>query len=375
MLVAGHWLCIGGVMLRCRVILLGVMLTFFSGRGQTVIAYYSGDARAIDKYPVGQLTHIIYAFCYLKGDVLALGRRADSLVLEKLVGLKKKHPSLKILLSLGGWGGCKTCSDVFSTAEGRDKFARSVLEMTRCFHTDGIDLDWEFPTLGGYPGHPFREEDKANFTALLRVLRSILGPSKEISFIVAGFSPYLQGSIDLVSAAGIADRINLMTYDMIGSRSPITGHHTALYSTSRQQESVDNAIGYLDSLGIPHQKIAIGAAFYGRRWEKVGDKERGLYQPGIFAGFVSMRKIRQKYRFGNGYRQYWDDTAQAPWLYNATRKIFITYDDERSVAAKAAYVKKRGLNGIMFWELRLDVPQNGLLSVISQNFHKSESDR
>jgi len=90
----------------------------------------------------------------LKGDVLALGRRADSLILEKLVGLKKKHPSLKILLSLGGWGGCKTCSNVFSTAEGRDKFARSVLEMTHYFHTDGIDLDWEFPTLGGYPGHP-----------------------------------------------------------------------------------------------------------------------------------------------------------------------------------------------------------------------------
>jgi len=304
------------------------MLTFFSGRGQTVIAYYSGDARAIDKYPVGQLTHIIYAFCYLKGDVLALGRRADSLVLEKLVGLKKKHPSLKILLSLGGWGGCKTCSNVFSTAEGRDKFARSVLEMTHYFHTDGIDLDWEFPTLGGYPGHPFHREDKANFTALLRVLRSVLGPSKEISFIVAGFSPYLQGSIELVSAAGIADRINLMTYDMIGSR-----------------------------------------------WEKVGDKEHGLYQPGVFAGFVSMRMIRQKYRFGNGYRQYWDDTAQVPWLYNAARKIFITYDDERSVAAKSAYVKKKGLNGIMFWELRLDVPQNGLLSVISQNFHKSESDR
>jgi chitinase len=250
-----------------------------------------------------------------------------------------------------------------------------VLEMTRYFHTDGIDLDWEFPTLGGYPGHPFRAEDKANFTALLEALRNVLGPSKEISFIVAGFSPYLQGSIDLVSAARIADRINLMTYDMIGSRSPVTGHHTALYSTFRQRESVDNAVRYLDSLGIPHDKIAIGAAFYGRRWGRVGNKEHGLYQPGVFTGFVSMRAIRRSYGSDNGYRQYWDDTAKVPWMYSAARKIFITYDDERSVAAKADYVKKEGLNGIMFWELRLDLPARGLLTVISQSFHKKEGTR
>jgi chitinase len=250
-----------------------------------------------------------------------------------------------------------------------------VLEMTDYFHTDGIDLDWEFPTLGGYPGHPFSPADKDNFTSLLRALRTSLGPSKEISFILAGFSPYLRGSIDVVSAARIADRINLMTYDIIGSRSLITGHHTALYSTSRQQGSVDNAIRYLDSLKIPRDKIAIGAAFYGRRWDRVEDKDHGLYQPGVFTKFVSMRQIRKSYTSADGYRRYWDDTAQAPFLYNASHKVFLSYDDERSVAAKAAYVKKHRLNGIMFWELRLDIPRNGLLSVISQSFHKREGPR
>lgn len=358
-------------LLRRSVILVLSVLTFIHVKGQTVIAYYSGDARSIGQYPVGQLTHIIYSFCYLKGDVLHAGNRADSLTIRKLVGLKKSYPSLKILLSLGGWGGCKTCSAVFSTAEGRENFARSVLEMTRYFHTDGIDLDWEFPTLGGYPGHPFRAEDKENFTALLRTLRNALGPSKEISFILAGFSPYLRGSVDLVNAAPLVDRINLMTYDMVGSRSKITGHHTPLYPTSRQEASVDNAVRYLDSLGVPANKVAIGAAFYGRRWEQVGREEYGLYQPGVFAGFVSMRQLRRHYTPAQGYQQFWDDTAKAPYRYNAARKIFLSYDDERSVAAKAAYVKEKGLNGIMFWELRLDVPEHGLLSVISQNFLKS----
>ncbi|HVW61869.1 MAG TPA: glycoside hydrolase family 18 protein [Puia sp.] len=355
-----------------RILLLFLFNLFLTAQGQTVIAYYSGNAENIDRYPVGQLTHIIYSFCYLKKNTLHVDRRTDSLAIKKLVSFKKDHPSLKILLSLGGWGGCRTCSTVFATAEGRESFARSVLELTNYFHTDGIDLDWEYPTLGGYPGHPFSPADKENFTSLLRALRASLGPSKEISFILAGFSPYLRGSIDVVSAARIADRINLMTYDMVGSRSPVTGHHTALYSTPRQQASVDNAVRYLDSLKIPHDKIAIGATFYGRRWDRVGDRDHGLHQPGVFTKFVSMRQIRKSYTPAGGYRRYWDDTAQAPYLYNAACKVFLTYDDERSVTAKAAYVKKNGLNGIMFWELRLDAPRNGLLSIISQSFHKRE---
>jgi chitinase len=262
---------------------------------------------------------------------------------------------------------------VFSSREGRERFAHSVLSLTRYFQTDGIDIDWEFPTLGGYPGHPYAAEDGPNFTALMRILRDTLGASQEISLILAGFSPYLRGSVEVIQAARVADRINLMTYDMIGSHSPITGHHTPLYSTARQQESVDNAVRYLDSLGVPLHKVAVGAAFYGRLFENVPNRDQGLYQPGKFSRFVSMRQIRQHYTSANGYREYWDDSAQAPYMYNAARRSFLTYDNKRSVAAKAEYVKKKGLNGIFFWELRLDMPKNELLSVISQSFLKSNA--
>src|SRR5689334_8260108 len=111
------------------------MLLFTNGRGQSIIAYYSGDARAIDQYPVGQLTHIIYSFCYLRGSRLYAGGK-DSITIRKLVSLKKAHPSLKVLLSLGGWGGCRNCSGVFSTDEGRAAFAQSVREMIDHFGAD-----------------------------------------------------------------------------------------------------------------------------------------------------------------------------------------------------------------------------------------------
>lgn len=353
----------------CFLIIFFSFLFSTDGRGQSIIAYYSGNAKTIDQYPVNKLTHIIFSFCHLKGNRLHVSSAGDSATIKKLVSLKVQQPSLKILLSLGGWGGCKTCSGVFSNVEGREAFARSALELTEYFHTDGIDIDWEFPALEAYPGHPFSAADKSHLTALLQSLRNALGKSKEISLIAAAFSPYLQQSIDWPAVSPIVDRINLMTYDMIGSRNKLTGHHTPLYSTPWQEESADHAVKYLDSMHISHNKIAIGSAFYARQFNDVPDKDNGLHQPGRFERFLSMKQLRRSYNATNGYNAFWDDEAQAPYSYNASKKIFLTYDDERSVAAKAAYVIREGLNGIMFWELRLDRPKNGLHDVIYNAFH------
>jgi chitinase len=336
----------------------------FYSNSQSVIAYYSGNAKDIDRYPIEKITHIIYSFCHLKGSRLHVGNAADSNTIKKLVGLKKKYHALKVLLSLGGWGGCKTCSPVFSTTEGRESFANSVADISNYFSTDGIDIDWEFPAVAGYPGHPYSAADRDNFTALIKVLRDKLGAAREISFLAACFSPYLQQSIDWKAVMPVTDRVNLMTYDIIGSRNKRTGHHANLYSTSWQRESADNAIKYLDSLGIARNKIVIGVAFYGRQFIEVPAINNGLHQPGAFKRFVPLKEIRKNYTSANGYIKYWDKEAAAPYKYNAARKIYLTYDDEQSVSAKCAYVKEKGLNGIMFWELRLDIPRKGLTDQI-----------
>lgn len=339
------------------------LITVSSANSQTLIGYYSGDARSIDRYPVQKLTHLIYSFCHLKGNRLHVGR--DSVTIKKLVSLKRKNPQLKILLSLGGWGGCATCSSVFSTEEGRSAFAESVKELSGRFHTDGIDLDWEFPAAPGFPGHPWSPADRDNFTALVKILRTNLGTGKEISFLAACFSPYLRQSIDWKNVIPYVDRVNLMTYDIIGSKNKLTGHHANLYSTSWQQESADNAIKYLDSLQIPRNKITIGVAFYGREFINVSDTNHGLHQPGNFKRFITLNSIRKNYTPATGYSYYWDDEAQAPYLYNPARKSYITFDDERSAAAKAKYAREKGLNGIMFWELRQDTPNKGLVDILS----------
>ena len=84
-----------------------------------VIAYYSAGPEKVEGLPAEKLTHIIYSFCHLKGNRLTVSNARDSTTIRKLVSLKKRKPALKVILSLGGWGGCQPCSDVFSSSTGR----------------------------------------------------------------------------------------------------------------------------------------------------------------------------------------------------------------------------------------------------------------
>lgn len=330
----------------------------------TVIAYYAGRTTMIDSFEVEKLTHLIFSFCHLKGDTLSVSNARDSATILRMVQLKKRNPNLKIILSLGGWGGCKTCSAVFSTKKGRRVFARSTKELNNYFGTDGIDLDWEYPVIEGFPGHAFSPQDKPNFTALVKRLRKKLGKKNEITFAAGGFNSYIDSSIDWKNVMPLIDRVNLMSYDLVGGFSTLSGHHTALYSTPKQPESVDNGVKKLIAAGVPSNKIAIGAAFYGRLFSVADTTNNGLYLPAQFYHGLSYSHFADTINVANGFIQYWDTIAKAPFAFNMQRKLMATYDDTNSIKLKTEYVIKNNLNGIMFWQLADDSFSNGLLNVI-----------
>lgn len=352
------------------------LLANFGARAQekpvAVIAYYSGGPERLDSFDVSQLTHLIYCFGHLEGNRMHIHSANDSLLIQKMVALKQRNANLKVLLSLGGWGGCASCSEVFATAEGRANFAQSVNELSAFFRTDGVDLDWEYPSIPGYPGHHFSPDDKSHFTALLQTLRDTLGPGKIVSFAAGGFQRYLDEAVDWSAVAPLVNYINLMSYDLVNGYATTTGHHTPLYATAQQTESVDNAVQVLLKKGVAPEKIVIGAAFYGRVWEGVPADNNGLYQPGKFKKAVNFRQFPQQLSREAGFTWYWDDTAKALYAYNPTEHLFATFDDQQSVAGKTAYVLRQHLGGIMFWELGGDTVRNGLLQSITDTIKKAQ---
>jgi chitinase len=334
--------------------------------GLAVIAYYAGRTTMIDSFEVEKLTHLIFSFGHLKGDTFSVNNARDSATILRMVALKKRNPALKVILSLGGWGGCRTCSEVFATKKGRRVFSRSVKQLTRYFGTDGIDLDWEYPVIAGFPGHAYSLSDKQDFTALVEKLRKKLGKHKEISFAAGGFASYIDSSVEWKKVMPLIDRVNLMSYDLVSGFSTVSGHHTPLYSTSRQVESVDHGVNKLIAAGVPPSKIVIGAAFYARLFSVADTTNNGLYLPAQFYHGLSFSHFADTINISNGFTRYWDTVAKAPYAFNIQRRLMATYDDSESIKLKTEYVVDKKLNGIMFWQLADDSFSNGLLDVIDE---------
>ncbi|MDP4285571.1 MAG: glycoside hydrolase family 18 protein [Bacteroidota bacterium] len=359
-------------MIKFKYFFLGLVfcITFFCGFSQSnkflVVAYYGGNANQIDSFQIEKLTHIIFSFAHLKGNQLNISNARDSATIKKLDSLKIRKPNLKVMISLGGWSGCPTCSDIFSSKKDRKAFAQSVERIISYFGIDGIDLDWEYPAIEGFPSHKYKPEDKENFTKLINRLRKTLGKKYEISFAAGGFTEYIEKSIDWKRVMKKVDFVNLMTYDLVSGYANKTGHHTALYSTTQQYESTNRAVTELINDKVPKNKIVIGAAFYAKVWENVPDSNFGLYQTGKYKMNVDYKNFNTKLSSDSGFIYHWDEEAQAPFLYNPAQKLFATFDDKKSIELKTKYLVDKGLGGIMFWELPCDTFKDGLLEVIDQ---------
>ena len=329
-----------------------------------ITGYYAGSPERLDSFPIEKLTHIIFSFGHLKGNKLHINNARDTACIKKMVTFKSKNPKLKVILSLGGWGGCKECPNVFSTEKGRTEFSASVKKLSEYFKTDGIDLDWEYPAIPGFPGHGYSSADRGNFTSLVKSLRQTLGNKYEISFAAGGFDHFIDSSIEWQKVMPLIDKVYVMTYDLIHGFSKESGHHTPLYSTAEQTLSADHAIKRIIEKGVPSNKIVIGAAFYGRMFQVKDSINNGRYRPAQFLKSISYRNFYDSISSERGFKQYWDPIAHAPYAFNDNRNIFVTWDDSTSIKLKTEYSIEKKLGGIMFWQLAEDNHRNGLLDVI-----------
>ena len=326
-----------------------------------VIAYYAGDEKSIDEFNLDGVDQIIYSFLHLKGNKLAIDNKTDSLTLINVVNQKNKYPKLKVLVSLGGWGGCETCSDVFSSKEARTEFAISTADIIESFNADGIDLDWEYPGISGFPGHSYKPEDRENFTDLVIQLRRYMKKEDILSFAAGASNRFFKNSIEWDKVMPLVNNVNLMTYDFYGSGSTKTGHHTALSSSEFQDRSAKSSIEALINLGVNPKQIFIGGAFYIKTFKNVENINNGLNQNTEWNksyNQINFEDVRSNFSF------YWDSLANSPYAYDSINKIFATFDDHKSIKLKSKYALEKKLGGIMFWQLMNDKKQNGLLKTL-----------
>ena len=129
-----------------------------------------------ESLPLEKLTHIIFSFTKVIDHEMRFENDDYGKKLSQLVKQRENHPNLKVMIACGGWGS-KGFSDMAYTAETRQKFVNSVVQFNKKYQLDGIDIDWEYPTIP-VAGTKARSEDKQNFTLLMKELREALNSLK-----------------------------------------------------------------------------------------------------------------------------------------------------------------------------------------------------
>ena len=337
-----------------------------------ILLGYAGNAETITEQDAKMLSHINVAF----GRLTSEGRIHISHLNmnDRLSQIRAWNPGIKVLISIvpeqdhsNAFTKCAASADL------RKRVARSCVEIIDQYGYDGVDFDWEYPCVPSN-GMDSAPEDKHNFTLLCSAVRKAIDGlcGGGLLTIAAGADLYYAESVELSALADILDYICLMTYDLKCGFHALAGHHTQLFSSTGDvfRNSCDQALRLFCDYGFPKEKLLMGAAFYSRKWENVTNRNHGLLQispkgGGYGPGFTD---LSENWIDKRGYTRYWDDEAKAPYLFDGS--TFISYDDEASIAHKAAYVAENGYGGIFYWEHRSD-PSRRLLNALYNGLRKA----
>jgi chitinase len=300
-----------------------------------------------------RMTHLNIAFGHVKDSIVTVDHLNH---LDRIAIYKSVNPELKVILSIGGWGA-DGFNQAAQTQEGRESFARTAMDIVLKWDFDGMDIDWEYPC-SDQAGIAYGPEDKVNFTLLLEELRKVLdaegvknGKKYLLTAAVGGEAYFIEGT-EMDKVAQILDYVNLMTYDLRGGFTNVTGHHASLGPQTGDENGPCSmrTVQLFHDAGVPYEKMVLGAAFYGRMWAGVSSTENnGLGQVAktTGSGYVRFDIQDEEQVKLHGYTKYFDEKAQAPYLFNGEN--FVSFEDAASIKAKCDFVKEKGLAGMMYW--------------------------
>src|SRR5436190_4720661 len=193
-------------------------------KSKPVIIAYVGGYRGLtttDSVDVWRLSHINYAFIDIRDNRAWLHNEAtDTINLRKLSELRRINPSLKVLISIGGWTWSRNFSEAVLTDTSTQNFVSSAIAIVSNYNLDGIDIDWEYPGMKG-DSNVYRPEDKQHYTFLFKELRRQFDSLKQgtlkkyyVTTAVGASQSYINHT-EMEKVQLYTDYINLMSYDYV----------------------------------------------------------------------------------------------------------------------------------------------------------------
>ncbi|XP_066904778.1 chitinase-like protein EN03 [Halyomorpha halys] len=393
--------------------------------GDRIVCYWNGksilrqDTGHVDvdsiKRGAALCSHLIYGFAAINDDYYTLEPIDRKIDLDtdkgkgqwrKVAELKKSHPGLTIMLSVGGYEDQEDLDKYLKLLlkqERRTAFATSVVSTLREYGFDGIDLAWQFPHVeekteksvigsiwdmitkafgGGIDKKAILH--RGYFVLLCSELKAELRPeNKTLSVSVL---PHVNSTtyFDVKSLMHYVDMVNLWTADF---RTPERTQNVADYphplhlvGQRLPHQNAEAVVRHWLNHGAVAYKLNLGIATWGRTWTlKDVSSWSGIPPlvadgPGEKGPFTKTKGFLAYYEIC--YPLVSPDNATAPadslrkgasenrllgaFAYTLPTKnvrgIWVGYEDPTSAAAKASFAKNIGLGGVAILDLALDNP-------------------
>jgi len=279
----------------------------------------------------------------------------------KFTGLKKLHPHLRFLLSVGGWNeGVQKYSNLASNETLRKEFAIQSAEFLKEFEFDGLNFYWDFP---GDTGRGGTTADKENLSHLLEEIYKVYREQNlYLSVTLRTRDWIVRSAYDLEEIAKHVDAINMITFDYSSSWDKKIGYPAAI-KTSFQDDDIDSSVNSFLDQKVPKNKLIMGIILQAQTFKThtdgyIGDEcEREGFPGSIMENSVYV-----------GYNEICRMKSQKQWTYefdkvasqmigrfkeNGTTHVAV-YDTSRSVANKVKYAMEKGLLGVWAWSIDTD---------------------
>lgn len=311
------------------------------------------------------------------GSVVYSDEPQDPDMLSSFEALKEEGgPAAEtpIHLTIGGWDNSEYFSNAALDEESRERFASTAVSMMREYDLDGIDVDWEYPGGDSASGSVEREEDVARVVPLLEALRDRLDAASDEdgrNYALTYAAPHQREHIRKLRTEEMDRYVDywfVMAFEMAGEWAPETRHDSPNYASEAYDapDSVDRAMTDWVEIGkIDRDKLLVETGFYGKAFGGVppGPRGDGLGQPfEEHLGSIG-RDETAELESDPDWETYWDDDAEAAYMYNEGEERWITYATPRTMETKVAYLFEEGFAGITGWETSFD-PDDELLDAL-----------
>ena len=326
-----------------------------------VAAGYFYPSEGISDFGLDTLDILNCAFLYFDNQGRITGGEGYANSLASFI--ERAHARGDRVIASIGAQGTNTIQYIKTISESPaliENFAENLLQYVIDTKLDGIDMDWETPG----------SSHAKNYTKLMKVIYEKFKAYDDELLITSaiGAGPWQYKYYDLVNSNKYHDYINMMSYDM--QSSSVSTFQSALYPSSQGRCltvdcSVSRTVGLYNSVGITNDRIIIGIPFYGRKFSA----SEGAGKAGSASGAVNQSTINS-YLYKNGEYvsgiEFWDDECKVPYIYIASEKLFVSYENPRSIQEKMKFVGEQNLAGVMFWQNGQDYKEM-LMTAINQN--------